>query len=69
LAFVGRVVADDGVSFACSCLSICEDSGVNALEKLPNGIFDQVENIFLIGFRREDIVKFHIRMITGPSDL
>lgn len=69
LALVGRVVADDGVGLSRSGLPVGEDGGVDALEELLDGIFDEVEYIFLRGLRRQDVVKFHIGVIARPPYL
>ena len=69
MAVIGGIVSNDGVGLACTSLSICEDGGIDTLEKLFDGVLDEIKDVFLGGFRRQDVIKLHIGVVPWPSNL
>ena len=69
MTLVGSVISNDAVGFSCSCLSICEDGGIDTIEELFDRVLYQMEGIFLCALRRQDVIEFHIGVIAWSSYL
>jgi len=69
LTFVGCVITNYAVSFACPGLSIGEYGSIDTFQKLFDRVFNQVKYIFLCALGWEDIVEFHVGVISWSSDL